>query len=325
MVLGPALLIVGLCALKDTFGLTIPTALKKPFDILETVEHKVSGLIVAGAFVPLVASVFNEAGISTHSLTANHHAFMAVIGLDWLYNGISVPIMLAAYVIVFLAGNAINVLILLSPFSTVDLALKSFRLFILSTVTLTAFANPYVGATWALVLIIISFFIAGWSFRLSHFGLTFVWGLFTFRRARFSPDPASNWMFLGRKTGDVPVRTYGKLSYAADKKLVFNYRRLLVFPERNLVLPAADYAVGKGLIYSEIVRIDGKKLPSAMLLPPRYRSHEAELAKVYGFGDVRQTGLLAAFAWLKEFMGFNPKAEAATATLTYGAGTSIMK
>ncbi|MEY4916655.1 MAG: hypothetical protein RL616_568, partial [Verrucomicrobiota bacterium] len=55
----PALLLVGVCFLKDAAGTTIlPTALKKPLDAAETIEHKISGLVATGAFVPLVASIF---------------------------------------------------------------------------------------------------------------------------------------------------------------------------------------------------------------------------------------------------------------------------
>ncbi|MFZ9683738.1 MAG: hypothetical protein ACO3DQ_11170, partial [Cephaloticoccus sp.] len=45
----PALLIVGVCALKDSFGAVVPTGLKKPLDMLETIENKFSGLVAAGA------------------------------------------------------------------------------------------------------------------------------------------------------------------------------------------------------------------------------------------------------------------------------------
>jgi hypothetical protein len=44
-----------------------------------------------------------------------------------------------------------------------------------------------------------------------------------------------------------------------------------------------------------------------MLLPPRYRSHEYELVAIYGLTDVRDTGLLAAWAWIKSMLGFNTK------------------
>jgi hypothetical protein len=65
--------------------------------------------------------------------------------------------------------------------------------------------------------------------------------------------------------------------------------------------------VGRGLVYSEILKVDGEQTRSAMLLPPRYRSHETELAAIYGLAGVRDTGLRAAFAWLKEWLGFRAR------------------
>ena len=50
-----------------------------------------------------------------------------------------------AFFIVFLASNAINVLILLSPFAVIDAALKGFRLLVLLTVTATAFRESVAG------------------------------------------------------------------------------------------------------------------------------------------------------------------------------------
>ncbi|MCD6051509.1 MAG: hypothetical protein K0Q55_2918, partial [Verrucomicrobia bacterium] len=54
----PALILVGLCFAKDTAGTALPTVLKKPLDIADAVENKISGLVAVGAFVPMVASVF---------------------------------------------------------------------------------------------------------------------------------------------------------------------------------------------------------------------------------------------------------------------------
>ena len=184
----PAFVLVTACFLKDTLGLAAPRLLKKPLDVADTIGHKINGLIAAGAFVPLVAAVFQST--EPDAALPSSTGFLAAIDLSWLGNGILVPVSIIAFFIVFLASNAINVLILLSPFAVVDAALKGFRLLVLLTVAATAFANPWLGAAWALVIIAIAYFIAGWSFRLSHFGLVFVWDFITLRRHRFVPDRA---------------------------------------------------------------------------------------------------------------------------------------
>src|ERR1039457_1738515 len=176
----PAFVLVTACFLKDTVGITAPRLLKKPLDVADAIEYKISGLIATGAFVPLIVAVFPPAEPETAVLGQN--GFLAAIDLSWLGNGMLVPVTMITFFIVWLASNAINVLLLLSPFRVMDTALKGFRLLVLLTVTATAFANPLLGAVCALVVIGFAYCIAGWSFRLSHFGLVFMWDFITLRR-----------------------------------------------------------------------------------------------------------------------------------------------
>src|SRR5208282_425456 len=158
--------------------------------------------------------------------------------------------------------------------------------------------NPWLGAAWALVIIVIAWFIAGWSFRLSHFGLIFIWDFTTRRRKRFAPDKIANRVFLARKFNKVPARSYGTLLRDENGNLFLQYRPWLILPKRTLTLLQGQYAVAKGLLYSEIVRVEGGSLKSTILLPPRYRSHEEELVSVYGLTGVRVAGVRVAFRWL---------------------------
>ena len=281
-----------------TAGNALPTAVKKPFDIIEAFEHKISGLVATGAVVPFLMMMTKDSGAPQAVLSS-----MGVAAMDfsWLYNIFIIPVSMLAFFFVFLASNAISVLIILSPFTTVDAALKGIRLALLGTIAGTALANPWVGVAWALVIIIISYFISGWSFRLSHFGLVYLWDFFTLRGKRFKPNSARNRMFLGRRINKVPARTYGTLFRDEKGALTFKYRPWLVLQPRLMTLPEGQYAVGKGLVNSEIMRVQGEKAGTMVLLPPRYRNHEAELVKIYGLTDVRPIGLSAALKWLKEF------------------------
>jgi hypothetical protein len=297
----PALVLVTACFLKDTVGIAAPRLLKKPLDVVDAIEHKISGLIATGAFVPLVIAVFPPA--QPEASLSGASGFLAAINLSWLGNGLLVPVAMLTFLMVLLASNAINILILLSPFAIVDTALKGFRLLILLTVPATAFVNPWLGAVWALIIIGIACFIAGWSFRLSHFGWVFVWEFVTLRRKRFHPDSSVNRLFLARKINQVPARTYGTLLRDERGSLLLKYRPWLVLPERVLVLPEGRYAVAKGLFYSQIMRVEGEGLRAAMLLPPRYRGHEEELVAIYGLAGVRDAGLRAAFRWFKDLLG----------------------
>ena len=81
--------------------------------------------------------------------------------------------------------------------------------------------------------------------------------------------------------------------------LVFKYRPWLVLPQRTLVLPAGNYEAGRGLFYSEIMRVEGDSARTVFLLPPHYRGHEEEIAKIYHLAGTRDVGLRAAWAWFK--------------------------
>ena len=305
----PALLLVGLVAAKDIFGTAAPTALKKPFDIAEAVENKVSGLVAAGAFVPFVVTVFGNSAMKEGALLSS--LGFAAADLSWLYNTLMVPIGIIAFVIVWFVGNAINVLIVISPFTTVDTALKSARLAVFATVPATSYIDPWFGAVWALIIIVICYFIAGWSFRLTHFGAVFLWDLLTFRRKRFMVEPTANKLFLARKLDKAPVRSYGRLVKNEAGKLVLNYRPWLFLPQRSVELPEGKYEAGCGAFYSELLLVYGEDTRSICLLPPRYRGHEAELVKAYGFAGTREVGLRAMWTWLKGMFGFRRPLETA--------------
>lgn len=300
----PALLLVAACFAKDACGLVIPPGMKKPFDVLETAEHKISGLVATGAFVPIVAAIFQvyQAGSAPEPSSWLHLGSLGFATINFsalLGNAIMIPIAMAAFFVVFLASNAINVLILISPFGQVDAALKAARTAIIGTIAATSLVNPWVGAAWAIIIILFSWLIAGWSFRLSHFGLAFLWDFFTGRKHRFKPDTKENKLFLARTINKVPPRTYGKLSRNEKGELVLNYRPWLILPQRTLILPAGKYETGRGIFYSEILQVEGDSAKTVMLLPPRYLGHEETVARIYNLAGTRDIGLRAAWAWFK--------------------------
>ena len=306
-----AFVMVAACFLKDTLGIAAPRLLKKPLDVADALGHKISGLIATGAFVPLVITVLPPPG--PEAALPGGTGFLGAIDLSWLGNGMLVPVAMAAFLLVFLASNAINVLILLSPFAILDAGLKGFRLLVLLTIPATAFANPWLGAAWALVIIGIAYFIAGWSFRISCFGWVYVWDYVTLRHRRFVPDRAANRVFLACEVNQVPVRTYGTLRRDEGGALVLSYRPWLVLPRQLLTLPKGRYMIGRGIFYSQIMRLEGQGLAPAVLLPPRYRGHEEALVSGYGFEGVQDAGLRAIWRWLREALGFGARPAGAPA------------
>ena len=308
----PALLVVALVGLKDVVGTALPPGLKKPLDALETIENKISGLIAAGAFVPLVVSIFGHHAGGGARLEDN---LIMMAAVDWstVGNLLLTPFAIVAFGLVWLVSHAIHILILLSPWGAVDAVLKSARLFLMALITGVSFANPYAGAGLSILIIVIAYFLAGWSFRLMICGSVFVWDFLTFRRTRFAPDAAANWMFTARELEGAPIRSYGKLTRAGDGQLRFDYRPWLVLPRRTFTLQPVDHILGRGWLYPEIVRLDRAtgETQNVFVLPPRYRTHEETLARLCGLAEVRDVGLLkgfkAAWHWLRSLFGGRSK------------------
>jgi hypothetical protein len=125
-------------------------------------------------------------------------------------------------------------------------------------------------------------------------------------------------MFAARAIAEMPIRSYGKLFTDPTGKRTFEYRPWLLLPKKTLELPAGEYAVGRGLLYPEIMRVEydtsskptGRSFVGAndtltefveevelkdsktmFVLPPRYRGHEADIAKACNVTDVRDVGI----------------------------------
>ena len=306
----PALLLVGVVAVKDSLGATVPAPLKKPLDVLEVVENKFSGLVAAGAVVPFAVDSFTKVLLeSAKSAEAMHGSGLAMIpglGMSWapVLDVLTIPFGIAIFVVVWMASHAINVLILLSPWGAIDAGLKAARTGLLGLLTLTSMINPVVGAVLSVVVIVFAYFIAGWAFRLTIFGAVFSWDFFTRRRNRFTPAADANRVFSGAAFNGVPVRTYGRLVRRDGGGLEFVYRPWLVAKPRTAVVlaPQSELAVGSGLFFSVVMpTVAGG---TVFLLPPRYRGHEEAIAQAYSLGGgVRPAGLRKAWSSLKELIG----------------------
>jgi len=312
----PALLLVGVCAFKDTIAAAVPPGMKKPLDIAEALENKVSGLVAAGAVVPSLVAVgskfiMESSGLDHPTSIATGFGMIQLGAVDfsWLLTILMVPLSVAVFAVVWVVGHAINVLILLSPWGGLDTALKGIRTAVLSLLAATAYIDPVVGATLSLVIVILAYLMAGWAFRLMVFGSEFTWDFFTFRRHRFQLLADGNKMFTAREIAGAPMRTYGRLFQAADGRLTFKFRPWLVLPERSIEVPNDGLVVGKGVFFSEVLgyQKSADKLTTLLLLPPRYRGHEEQLARIYHISGTCDVGLRKAWSWLKEAFGFKAK------------------
>lgn len=311
----PALGLVGAVAAKDAAGAALPPGWKKPLDVLDTLENKTTGLIAAGAVVPFTMVALSKMIAGSGDTTALNPEVLSMSGLatihlaaidgSWLLNILTVPLGIAIYAIVWMGSHAINGLILLSPWGAIDATLKTAKTALLGLVALTAQLDPMISAILSVVLIFIAWFIAGWSFRLTVFSWIFCWDFFSRRNRRFSVGMHQTSGFAGVGLKGVPQRTYGDIARDDRGNNTFVYKPWLVMPPKRVPFPeGTDLAAGRGAFFSNVT--DGEQ--ELLVLPPRYRTHEAELASLYNFKrGVEPIGLNKAWSWLRGAIGFGPK------------------
>ena len=305
VVWGAGFVLLALCFLKDLAGTAAPPLLKKPLDMAELFESKVSALVACSAFLPfVVAQMARYAPPHTDAAVHGTGAFLASIPLD--SRVVTLPLAIIGFLTVWLAGHTINVLIALCPFGFIDTLLKLLKLGLLALVSLSSFASPVLGAIVSLTILFVASLIAPWAFRLSFFG------------ARLAGDFVLPWrgvhltephVFLARPLGDLPVRTNGRLVRNEFGEVIFLYRPWLFLPRRAVAVPTGSVAVAKGLLYPSLLHRAGDhpRMKTLAVFLPRYRSHEQTVAGHLGIAEVQESTLIqgwrAVRRWFAETLG----------------------
>ena len=299
---GTGLALLTLCFLKDSLGTAVPGVLKKPFDMIELFENKASALVASGAFVPLVAQEMVKHLQAERALevpTASI-AGLGFVGIDvaWLI----VPVAVVAFLLVWICSHAINVLIILSPFSTLDALLKLARTGVLASVGLVYLIAPWLAAALCLVIIAIAAWLAPAALRLAIFGSRYAVDILLPWRGRKRATPEQPHAFtLGRVAG-LPPRTGGRMVLLDDGSAVFRYRRWCVLDERTIPLPDGTRHLEKGRLSPALVHRAGGEEMKLLLFLPRYRGHEQSMAGHLQLHGVREHSLARGFAALKEWV-----------------------
>ena len=312
---GPGLGLALLFALNTTIGGLLP-GLKKPMDLVEEHENKVSALIaspivllevrrllLAGGIWPGGAG---ETGGSLAEAGAASLAGPAGAALDALAAFGLGALYLTAFAIVFLAFHAVQVLIALSPSMVLDLLLRAFRFSLLVVAAAAAEVHPYVGAAYGLVLLALCALIAGWSFRMTVYGSVLSWEVLSGRAGRADPAAGRLVAFAGKGLRGVPVRSLGRLE-ESEGAWSFRWRPWLVLPRRRVALGAGgELALLRGALSPRLIRTGPVHERTLLRFPPRFRGREEGLAARLGSREVRDgrivRGLKATWRWLRDLI-----------------------
>ncbi len=305
--------LLSICFLKDLFGTVAPPFLKKPLDMLELFENKLSALVASAAFVPFIAAQMTQQTpapqqTSAAILAGVHYASALPFGDASLeLRLILLPFCILSFLVVWMTSHAINVLVALCPFGFVDFLLKLFKGALLSAIVLCSAINPYLGASLSLVLIVIAIFLAPTAFRLAVFGTLFAYDTLVPSRARSLATPTEAHAFAGKMLG-LPARTYGKIVRQADGSIQFEYHPWMILPRQKVSLPPGALAISRGIYFPSLLhKPDTAETYSPVIVfLPRYRRHEDTIAEHLQIFEIRDSpinkGFKAIRIWFVETM-----------------------
>lgn len=317
---GFGFLLLFLCSAKDVAAPLIPAAAKKPLDLAELLENKLSAVVVMIGVVPILSYEFTRTLLQDDAVAAfiqsNFSLLLKLIvptGLsstNAMVGIVAVPVFMAAFLAVWLLSHTINVIIAISPFGLLDFGLKSFRFLLIVSLYAAYHVSHWFGTTYSLLIVLIAVILAGWAFRLMIYGTILATDLFFPFISRKDIDTRSPHAFLSTRIAGVPVRTFGKASSTSNGQICFCYKPWLYFKARTINLPKGRYALSRGLLYPSLL---GKDVSEHTLLnfPPRYRGHEERIGLQMGVCEVQDGSLLSGLkrmrAWLRDFVsGFMP-------------------
>ncbi|MCC8165232.1 MAG: hypothetical protein LIQ31_03555, partial [Planctomycetes bacterium] len=214
---------------------------------------------------------------------------------------------------VWMTFNVVDVLILICPFPGLDALLKSFRLAVVGGLAAVSHLSPNTALVIAIIIAAVSLVLAGWSFRLSLFGLIYSTDIIFFRRGTIATDPGVvAFSSSGAKNAfGLPLRTVGRLEKAYNGELAFSYRQWLLLPRKTVSLGGADgYAAGVGFLNPFLVTTAAPDVP-VLRLAPRYRGRETILADLFGLSAVVACGVGGSLRqWLGAQFGRGATADA---------------
>lgn len=302
--------ILALVLIKDLCGAALPAMLKKPLDVIELFENKLSAIVASAALVPFldrqIAQVFarEEGPVAAAGLAASGLATIdpALAQSPTLLIALLVPLFLIAFFTVWLSSHALNVLILLSPFGFLDLFLKATRFLFVVFLALLSAVAPVLAAIFCGMLILAALWFAPRAFRVCLFGSVMSIDLIR-SLVRKSERHENTRAFLARPVGSIAALSLGRLEPSAEGEVVFSSRFLLVGPARRVILPsAAELELEKGLLFPSLRRRED----AATLLHflPRHRHDLAHVAGKLGIARIADPALVrgvkAAFRWVSE-------------------------
>lgn len=304
--------------LKDTLFAPLGP-LKKPLDAVGEIVHGISGIVALPTTIIYFAdslsnpiaenltsltnwilpSAYAAEGSLSHPLSGSFLLFGQVFG---------VAVGLLLFSSIWMLGNIVEILIFLCPISFVDTILIGIRSTTISIILFLTYINPILGGILALVILVLSLGICGWSFRLFTYGLVYCGDILRRKWRTLKVDREGVLAFSGTGIPRLKSRFLGRI-YVEEKELVFTYYPYLVLPKKRISISTqstdrSEINVVSGLLTPSLVQVDSLSGSRLRLfhLPPRYRRREHSVADYLNLTvnqDLRVQRERGWWGWLK--------------------------
>jgi len=307
-----------LILLKETIGQLL-VFIVKIFDGIDFFLHKIIVFVALASRLPrLLEVLLGPGGMELSSIEGSTFAlpgFLALLtpaaSISAAHAAASVAlgfVCLMIFLVVWLASSTVETACLISPVPLVATTLRIGRFLVIGGLALATVINPYLGAAYAFIVVLVSYFVSGWSFRLTIYGMIIGFDTLTMRHRRLELDLEETLRaFSTSRVKNVAGKSYGHLN-ATDDGLVFSYRPWLILARRDVVLTddTSGWRVAKGSVNPLVVR-PGKKeggFDEMFDLAPRYKSHEEAVAARLSFNSeipdlTLGKKISGAWGWLK--------------------------
>jgi hypothetical protein len=298
----PLLVILFGIILKDSSKVAIPKVVLVPLDAVETLLEKNTSAVLALTVMltSIVGGVVDQAQLTGHTggglfLSAANaadeaapHSPAGAAGL--IEPAVTAVLVITIFIVVWVVSQAFNFLILLSPFSSIDLLLTLSKNTLVVLLLSAFLVHPFAGLLFSLCIILLSIFLFSRSLRFVVFGTLMAIDLLRKKNGSFEFDTDTVKAFSGAGLAEVPSMSYGVLRNV-DRTLRFTYRPWFILPARSCHVqePPEAHHVGKGTLSPVIVR-EGKKpgqYTTLCRLRPLYASRENTVAQILGLAGVR--------------------------------------
>jgi hypothetical protein len=298
----PLLVILFGIILKDSSKVAIPKIILVPLDAMETLLEKNTSAVLAliVLLTSIVGGVMDQTQLPGHAggglfssaaHAAGGTASRSLAGAAGMIEpAIVAMLVIAVFIVVWVVSQAFNFLILLSPFSSIDLLLTLSKNCIVVLLLSAYLIHPFAGLLFSLCIILLSVFLFSRSLRFVVFGTLMAIDLLRKKSGSLEIDTDTVKVFAGAGLAGVPPMSYGVLGNV-NRTLQFTYRPWFILPVRTCHVrePPEAHHVGKGTLSPVIVR-EGKKpgqYTTLCRLRPRYASREHAIAQILGLAGVR--------------------------------------